>query len=129
MWTLRTIEWQFLSFVLTLAPVLVLALAAYVISVPRGPAPDVRGHYFAQARPFYVLLAVFIGLWTLASLWNYREVERSVAALSAAVAVQALVIAGLLTLAYTKREGLHWLLLTGFFAFVITISFVAVPRL
>lgn len=121
-------EWQFLSFVLTLAPVLVLALAAYVISVPRGPALDVPGHYFAQARPFYVLLAVFFGLWTLGSLWNYEGVEGYVA-LPAVVAVQALAIAGFLTLAYTKREGLHWLLLAGFFALVITMSFVVVPRL
>jgi hypothetical protein len=34
-----------------------------------------------------------------------------------------------LTLAFTRKEALHWLLLTGFFAAIIWVSRVAVPQL
>ena len=65
LWVFRQAEWHFIAFLLTFAPILVLSLAAYVISVPQKPVPDVLAHYFSEARPFYLLMAAFLVLWTV----------------------------------------------------------------
>jgi hypothetical protein len=126
LWDLRSMEWQFLAFVLAFLPVLVLALAAFTISIPRGSALNVAEHYFAQARPFYILVAVFLGVWSLADLLalDYQGQVESLPSMGRTfLAAQGLV------LAFTRKEALHWLLLTGFFAAIIWVSRVAVPQL
>ena len=127
LWDLRSMEWQFLAFVLAFLPVLVLALAAFTISIPRGSALNLAEHYFAQARPFYILVAVFLGVWSLADLLalDYQGQGDGVAA-SAGRMVFA---GGALMLAFIRKEALHWLLLTGFFAAVVWVSGIAVPQL
>ena len=134
LWALRASEWEFLSFVLTFSSILVLALAAYVIALPRMGDLDVLEHYFAQARPFYVLLAVFIVVWTVASVESsagflLQNQEETPVTLSGLLVGRAVAFASLLTLAATKSHAIHWILLAGFVAALIAISFVALPQL
>lgn len=128
LWDLRTMEWQFLSFVLAFAPMLVLALAAFTISIPPGSTRNAAEHYFAQARPFYILLAVFFMLWTLGSLVTL-EYPMLLSDPLRGVLFRTVIAAIALVLAYTKKEALHWLGLTVFFASAIVASLVAVPQL
>jgi hypothetical protein len=128
LWILRGAEWGFLSFVLTFTPMLVLALAAYVIALPRETAPDVPEYYFAQARPYYVLLAVFTVVWTIADLLNASERDLDLAP-SSLLAGRAVLTAGLLALAHTKSQALHWLFISAFAAGLVGLSIVAVPKL
>ena len=128
LWDLRAIEWQFLSFVMAFAPMLVLALAAFTISIPRGLTPNVAKHYFAQARPFYILLAVFFMLWTVGALVTLEYQVEFSGALRGSL-FRTVIAALALVLAYAKKEALHWVLLTAFFATAIWASLVAVPQL
>ena len=126
LWDLRSMEWQFLAFVLAFAPVLVLALAAFTISIPRGPTPNIAKHYFVQARPFYVLMAVFLVVWSLGDVLALDYQLEGAGVPSVGRTIFAAVV---LVLAFTRKEALHWLLLTGFFAAIIWVSRVAVPQL
>ncbi len=128
LWDLRTMEWQFLSFVLAFAPMLVLALAAFTISIPRGSTRNAAEHYFAQARPFYILLVVFFMLWSLGSLVTF-EYALLLSDPFRGVLFRTVIAAIALVLAFTKKEALHWLALTAFFASAIVASLVAVPQL
>ena len=128
LWVLRQSEWHFVTFLFAFAPILVLALAAYVISVPRVPAPDVRGHYLAEARPFYYLMVVFVVLWSLSDLFNAsRFATASVP--PAIFAMRALGITAGLVLAHTKKPVLHGVFLSLAFVAVAATSVVFVSQL
>ena len=126
LWDLRAMEWQFLSFVLAFVPVLVLALAAFTISIPRGSTPNIVKHYFVQARPFYILVAVFLVVW---SLGDVLALDYQLQGAGLPSVGRTIFVAVVLMLAFTRKEALHWLLLTVFFAAIIWVSRVAVPQL
>lgn len=128
LWDLRAMEWQFFSFVLAFAPMLVLGLAAFVISIARGPTPNIAEHYFVQARPLYILLVVFLSFWSLADLLTMEHGDGG-DGLPYAIPVRSALTVLALGLAFTKKEALHWMLLTVWFAFTIGASLVAVPQL
>ena len=55
--------------------------------------------------------------------------EETPLALSGLFIGRAVALAALLTLAATKSHAIHWILLAGFVAAIIAISFIAVPQL
>ena len=63
LWDYREIDWRFVDFVLAFAPILVLALAAYVTNPARIQRFDPVTHYLNQARPFCYLVALFLLLF------------------------------------------------------------------
>ena len=128
LWVFRQSEWYFAAFLFTFSPILVLALAAYVISVPRVAAPDVRGHYLAEARPFYYLMVVFFVLWILSDLFNASRLATD-SIPPAIFAVRALGITTALVLAHTKKLLLHGVLLSLGVVTVVAVSVVFVSQL
>ncbi len=133
LWVYRQAEWHFLAFLLAAAPILVLSLAAYVISVPREPVPDVLQHYLSEARPFYLLLAAFLALWTV---HHASDAWQSItAALGSADRVLPLLLgralmAGIfLVLAHTGNLMLHSVLVPLAIGLLIAGSAIFLPRL
>ena len=128
LWVFRQSEWYFSTFLFAFVPILVLALAAYVISVPRVPTPDVRAHYLAEARPFYYLMVVFVVLWSLSDLFNASRF--AAASFPPAIfAMRALGIIAALVLAHTKKSVLHGVLLSLAGVAVMVVSVALVSRL
>jgi hypothetical protein len=133
LWVFHQAEWHFIAFLLAFAPILVLSLAAYVISVPRDPVPDVLGHYLSEARAFYLLLAAFMVLWTAhhaSDSW-----QGITAALGSADRVlplllgRALMAGILLLLAHTSNLILHSVLVPLAIGMLIAGSAIFLPRL
>jgi hypothetical protein len=114
LWGVRSSEWHFLLFVLALTPMLLIALAAYVISMPaETPEFDSTEIYFARARPFFLLLVGVMISWSFYEWANLAVVQK---AYSAEVnwTVLASRIAGVpifLWLGFTKQRRHHWVLL------------------
>jgi hypothetical protein len=116
LWGVRSSEWHFVHFVLVLAPMLLIALAAYVISMPAEATElDSTEIYFARARPFFLLLAGVLISWTLYEWANLTVVQKAYAA-EVNWTVLASRVAGVpafLWLAFTKRRRHHWVVLAG----------------
>lgn len=114
LWGVRSSEWHFVQFVLVLAPMLLIALAAYVISMPaEAPELDANEIYFARARPFFLLLAGVVIAWTLYEWANFTVIQDAYPA-EVNRTVLATRVAGapiFLWLAFTKRREHHWVLL------------------
>ena len=128
LWVFRQSEWYFATFLFAFAPILLLALAAYVISVPRVPAPDVRGHYLAEARPFYYLMVVFFVLWSLSDLFSASRFATAPVP-PAIFAMRALGITASLVLAHTKKPVLHAVILSLAVVAVVSASVAFVSQL
>ena len=130
LWIFNQEEWNFAAFLLAFAPIVVLALAAYVISVPRVSAPDVLGHYFNEARPFYYLLVLFLVLWTVSDLFNVpRYTVASLLPPGIGLALRSLAATGFLALAHAKKPVVHGVLLSLLFAVLAVVSAAFVPQL
>jgi hypothetical protein len=133
LWVLRQAEWNFLAFLLTFAPILILALAAYVISAPRVPAPDVLGHYLSRARPFYLLLAAFLLFWTVSDASNsWRGITTAIGSVDSVLPVllgRALMLGIFLVLAHSSKQVLHRVLVPLAIGLLIAGSAILVPRL
>jgi hypothetical protein len=133
LWVLRQAEWDFIAFLLTFAPMLVLALAAYVISVPRVPAPDVLGHYLSEARPFYLLLAAFLVLWTVSdAIDSWRGITAAVGSVDRVLPVllgRTLMVGIFLVLAHSHKQVIHRVLVPLAIGLLIAGSTILVPRL
>jgi hypothetical protein len=116
LWTVRLSEWHFLLFVLVLAPMLLIALAAYVISMPaETPEFDSTEIYFARARPFFLLLAGVMISWTLYEWANLAVIQKAYAAeVNWTVLASRIVgVPAFLWLAFTKQRRHHWVVLAG----------------
>lgn len=130
LWLLRDVEWHFVEFVLRFSPMLVLALAAYVIALPRETVSEISEHYFEQARPYFILLALFIVLWSVADLTSVSgQHDESLLAPVQVIAWRMVAAGSMLVLAHTISPALHWLLLAAFAAGIVALSVVAVPQL
>ena len=131
LWNFRSIEWLFGSFVLVLVPILTIALAAHVISIPSPHAADADRAYFDRARPFFLLLAAVTISWTLYDLANIsvlrnsfpQEMNTTVSVLRAAGTP------AFLWLAYTRQRSHHWVVLGATFASLVYLSVRALPAL
>jgi len=125
LWGVRSSEWQFVHFVLVLTPMLLMALAACVISMPaEAPELDSTEIYFARARPFFLLLVGVMISWTLYEWANLAVIQKAYAAevnrtVLASRGVGALVF---LWLAFTKRRRHHWVVLTVAIGFLVYLS-------
>jgi len=116
LWGVRSSEWHFVHFVLVLTPMLLIALAAYVISMPaEAPELDSTEIYFARARPFFLLLVGAMISWTLYEWANFAVIQNSYAAEAnwTALASRGLGVPAFLWLAFTKRRRHHWVVLVG----------------
>lgn len=133
LWVFRQAEWSFIAFLLTFAPILVLALAAYVISVPRVPAPDVLGHYLSEARPFYLLMTAFLVLWTVSDASDsWRGLIAAVGSDDRVLPVlvgRSLMIGIFLVLAHTNKQILHGVLIPLAIGLLVAGSAIFVPQL
>lgn len=116
LWGVRSSEWNFLLFTLVLAPVLLIALAAYVISMPaENPELDSTEIYFVRARPFFLLLAGVMISCTLYEWANLTVVQKAYAAEvnRAVLATRIVGVPAFLWLAFTKQRRHHWVVLAG----------------
>jgi len=116
LWGVRSSEWHFVLFVLAIAPILLIALAAYVISMPaEAPELDSTEIYFARARPFFLLLVGVMISWTLYEWANLTIIQKAFTAEanSTALASRGVGVPAFLWLAFTKRRRHHWVVLVG----------------
>ena len=114
LWGVRSSEWHFVHFVLVLAPMLLIALAAYVISMPEeAPELDSTEIYFARARPFFLLLVGVMISWTLYDWANLAVIQKAFAeeANWTVLASRGVGVPAFLWLAFTKRRSHHWVVL------------------
>jgi hypothetical protein len=96
-----------------------LSLAAYVIALPRDNVSDVTQSYFAQARPFYILMALYFVLLIVADLAtlseylseNTREGGLSRAQLVTSRLAEATIF---LVLAHTRKQAFQLFVLSSF---------------
>jgi hypothetical protein len=131
---LRDAEWAFYAFVLRLVPMLVLALAAHVIALTRDNVSDVQRSYFAQARPLYILMAVYFVLLIVADMASFSDylsgnVREGGLSLRWSVPIRLLEATVFLALAHTRKRTFHWLVLLGFLLNLIAAGFVNLPQL
>ena len=114
LWGVRSSEWHFVHFVLVLAPMLLIALAAHVISMPaEAPELDSTEIYFARARPFFLLLAGVLISWTLYEWANLTFIQKAYASEVnwTVLATRVGGVPAFLWLAVTKRRRHHWVVL------------------
>ena len=116
LWGVRSGEWHFVYFLLVLVPMLLIALAAYVISMPaEAPELDSTEIYFARARPFFLLLVGVMISWTLYDWANLTVIQKAFAAEAnwTVLASRGVGVPAFLWLAFTKRRRHHWVVLVG----------------
>ena len=116
LWGVRSSDWHFVHFVLVLAPMLLIALAAYVISTPAEDLEfDSTEVYFARARPFFLLVVGVMVSWTLYDWANFAVIQKAFPAEEnwSVYASRSVGVPAFLWLAFTKRRGHHWLVLVG----------------
>ena len=116
LWGVRSGEWHFVYFLLVLVPMLLIALAAYVISMPaEAPELDSTEIYFARARPFFLLLVGVMISWTLYEWANIAVIQKAYAAETnwTALGGRAVGVPAFLWLAFAKRRRHHWVVLAG----------------
>jgi hypothetical protein len=126
LWLFREADWSFIEFCLALAPVLVLALAAYVTNPARDQSFTPATHYLKHARPFCYLGAVFL------ILWNFGTLRTLILAngFTSPGSVSAIIIAiGLVGLAHVRKPVIHGVAFTALVAGVFYISSIAVTSL
>ena len=110
LWDVRSSDWHFGHFVLVLTPMLLIALSAYVISMPAEDRElDSTAIYFARARPFFLLLVGVMISWTLYS----RSIYAPEAYVPAALASRGVGVLAFLWLAFTERRSHHWVVLAA----------------
>jgi hypothetical protein len=132
LWGVRASEWQFVHFVLILAPMLMMALAAYVISIPAdASAIDSTEIYFARARPFFLLQVGVLTSWTLYEWVNLTVIQDTYAVEVnwAVIATRCAGIPAFLWLAFTKRRSHHWVVLGGAIGSLVYLSLESLPAL
>jgi len=116
LWGVRSSEWHFVHFVLVLAPMLMIALAAYVISMPAAaPELDSAEIYFSRARPFFLLLVGVMISWTLYEWANLAVIQKAYASEVnwTVLASRVVGVPAFLWLAFTRRSSHHWVVLAG----------------
>lgn len=114
LWSIRSSEWHFVHFALVLAPMLLIALAAYVISMPAEASErDSTETYFVRARPFFLLLVGVMITWTLYEWANLAVIQKAYASEVnwTVLATRVVGVPAFLWLAFTKRPGHHWAVL------------------
>jgi hypothetical protein len=95
---------------------LLIALAAYVISMPaEDPELDSTEIYFARTRPFFLLLVGILISWTLYEWANLTVVQKAYASEVnwTVLASRVVGVPAFLWLAFTKRRWHHWVVLAG----------------
>ena len=111
LWVFRSSEWQFVHFVLVLVPMLLIALAAHVISMPaQASEVDSTEVYLSRARPFFLLLIGVVVSWTLYDWVNRAVVQEAYPADEnwAAFGIRGVGVPLFLWLAFSKRREHHW---------------------
>jgi hypothetical protein len=126
LWLFRSIDWHFIDFVLAFAPILILALAAYVTNPARIQQFDPATHYMAQARPFCYLAALFLLTWNFGTLRTMILQD----GIASAPAISSITIAiGLTGLAHVRKHYVHGFAFGALLVGVIYISAIAVTNL
>jgi hypothetical protein len=114
LWDFRAMDWLFLSFFLALLPVLVIALAAHVISIPGDR--NLRGLelYFSRARLFFLLQAIQLATWAVFDIYHLGLIRETVTEgfLPVFFALRASGIVAFLWLTYSRRSSHHWIVLS-----------------
>ena len=126
LWVFRGIEWRFIDFMLAFIPMLVLALAAYLINPTRAKTFVPAEHYMSQARPFCGLIAFYFIVWSFGiQLALIAEGE-----LLAAPQVIGLVFAFTFgSLAWLRNERVHGVALALVLLGIVLMSTVSVTNL
>jgi len=103
LWVFRERDWLFIDFIFVFAPILILALAAYVINPARTQRFDSETHYLSQARPLCYLITLFFCVWTLGAM---RMIGAEILPSVASMAGMAM-FAMFLVLAHVRRPMVH----------------------
>jgi hypothetical protein len=123
LWTFRTAEWTFPLYILVAAPGLALALAAHLGMVDTSPeAPTVREQYFISSGPIFTLLAALPIIIAAISFTSLREQVPNPANLPLITGFRVVLSLGLLLLARSRNERLHWVGISIFVAVILTLS-------
>lgn len=128
LWTVRAVEWSMPLFMLAFTPMWIAALAAYVISIPRETKITIHAHYFAESRPFFMLMALFLVI-SEASGQYLAGAAGAGSRPDAAQAMRLLAIGVTLTLAFSRSRFAHAVLLAVLVGFLQIGSVVFAPRL
>ena len=133
LWDFRLVQWDFWNFLLLLSPVLMLAIVAHVLAIPRVHSDiDIGDHYFSRASLFYILLIVQSLLWAwsdwvnLSHITEVSTVEGFTLIRFGAVGLGVVQFAWL---AYTRRLSHHWVLLVTTLFYIFYRTFQSVPSL
>jgi hypothetical protein len=103
LWVLREHDWLFIDFIFVFAPILVLALAAYVINPARIQRFDSETHYLSQARPLCYLITVYFCVSIVGAMQMIgAEILPTVASVAGMV-----MFAMFLVLAHVRRPMIH----------------------
>lgn len=125
LWIFRETEWRYLDFVLAFAPILVLALAAFVTNPVRAVRFEPAAHYMNHARPFCYLVALFFLAWNFGTLRTFLLEEGFVIPQLIGL-VSAAIFVGL---AQARSQVIHGIGLGAALLTVIFMSTVAVTNL
>ena len=125
LWVLRELEWHFINYTLAFLPMLVLALAAYVINPARVRHFDPTTHYLNQAKPFCYLAAFFFLVWTFGSL-SVLILDNEFGNVQIIGPVSALVILGL---SRSRKEVVHSVAFGLGILLILSMSSIAVTSL
>ena len=113
MWLVRGFEWTFALFLLFAVAALTVALAAHVARVDlAAEAPAIREQYLRSSRPVYALVGVF--LISVIAMSFIPAVRGAIQDPSRQVGigitiVRLLVLAVVVSLAWSRSERLHWM--------------------
>ena len=126
LWLFRETDWSFIDFGLAFAPILVLALAAFVTNPARDQSFEPATHYLKQARPFCYLGAIFLLLWNFGTL---RTLILENGPTSTASMTAIIIAIGLVGLAHVRKPVIHGVAFTVLIAGVIYVSSIAATSL
>jgi hypothetical protein len=106
-WANRGIEWTFPQYLLVAASACVLGLCAHIMKLDTTPgAPSPREQYFGNSRPAYTVLALYPLLVIAISFSSGTNLGGAPFTLLRTVGIGLL-----LSLAWSKSERYHWIVL------------------
>ena len=126
LWIFREIDWRFIDFVLAFAPILILALAAYVTNPARVEHFDPSTHYMSQARPACYLAALFLLVWNFGTLRSAEGAEGGADVGSVIATAIAMAFVGI---AHVRKPVIHGIMFGVASTITIVISTMAVTSL
>jgi hypothetical protein len=124
MWTFRDIVWTFNLYAAMAVIPLAISLASRVARVDTSAgAPPARDQYFRNAKPVFILMALAPAMLILLSFLSpVRDSVLNPPNLAWLTALRVVIFAGILYVAWSRNEKVHWVGIVALLMVVMALS-------